>query len=315
LDVRCLARHVLTASVVVALVGARPLSAPTTAPIGAVPPTLLPAEDECARPLAAWVWCDDFERDRLKAYFEYDSAHGHFVRASGAGLGGSVAMRARFTPGARSVGALHLAIGKTPQTYFRPADAGRAVYRELFWRFFLRNEDGWRGGGGDKLTRAISFASSKSWAEAMIAHVWSGSPPNQNYLVIDPASGTDAAGQVRTTTYNDGPHLRWLGMQRATTPLFALPQIGQWHCIEVHVRLNAPGHHDGIFELWIDDTLAAARRNLDWVGSFTDFGINAIFLENYWNAGAPRAQTRDFDNFVVSTERVGCKAPGAMPLH
>ena len=83
-------------------------------------------------------------------------------------------------------------------------------------------------------------------------------------------------------------------------------QIGRWQCLEAHARLNDPGRSNGLFELWLEDTLEAKLTGLDWIGSFRDFGINAIYLENYWNDGAPQAQERYFDNFVVSTERIGC---------
>ncbi len=32
-------------------------------------------------------------------------------------------------------------------------------------------------------------------------------------------------------------------------------------------------------------------------------------LDGYWNGGSPRAQNRYFDNFVVSTSRIGCAVP------
>jgi hypothetical protein len=31
-------------------------------------------------------------------------------------------------------------------------------------------------------------------------------------------------------------------------------------------------------------------------------------LENYWNNGAPRNEDRYIDNFVVSTQPIGCAA-------
>lgn len=45
---------------------------------------------------------------------------------------------------------------------------------------------------------------------------------------------------------------------------------------------------------------------LTWHGAVSEYGINTVFLEHYWNGGAPRAQERYFDNFVVSTQRIGC---------
>lgn len=267
-----------------------------------------PPTNECATPRAEWVWCDDFEQDRLSSYFEYDSAGGRFVRAPGVGVAGSFGMRARWdSAGQVGAGSLHLAIGKTPQAYVRAVDAGTRVYHELFWRVYLRLQPGWRGGGGDKLTRAMSLAST-DWAEAMIAHVWSGkSPgPDQNYLALDPASGADPGGRLRTTRYNDFDHLRWLGYTRGTAPIFADSTAGRWSCLEAHVRLNDPGQSNGVFELWVNGTPDAQKASVNWVGAFTAYGLNAIFIENYWNAGAVRPEERYIDNFVVSTHRIGC---------
>ena len=68
----------------------------------------------------------------------------------------------------------------------------------------------------------------------------------------------------------------------------------------------AAGQSDGVFELWIDGVLEASRTGLNWLGSYSAYGLNAIFLESYWNAGSPVAQERYFDDFVVSETRVGC---------
>ena len=257
----------------------------------------------CDSMRAGWIWCDDFEQDRLGHYFEYDSAHGAFVREAGAGRDGSYGMRARFAAHQESVGSLKLAFGRTPG--MRPVDAGTARYRDIYWRFQVMHEPGWIGGGGRKLTRATSFASAR-WTQAMIAHVWSSKGPRDGQLVLDPASGMSATGIVRTTRYNDFQNLRWLGSTLGIHALFSPAGTGRWHCVEAHVRLNTPGATDGVFELWVDNQPDARRDRLDWVGTYGEFGINAIFLENFWNDGAPRAQARSFDDFVVSTRRIQC---------
>jgi hypothetical protein len=59
-------------------------------------------------------------------------------------------------------------------------------------------------------------------------------------------------------------------------------------------------------EFWIDGQLEARRENLDFVGIWTEYGINAVFFENYWNDGSVQDQSRDFDNIVVSTAPIGC---------
>ena len=268
--------------------------------------TAPPVAGECAAPQPGWIWCDDFEQNRLSSYFEYNDAGGSFTRAAVVGRDGSYGMRARFAAGQSSAGALHLAFGRTPQSYFRPVDAGTENYREIYWRMYVRHQAGWVGGGGDKLSRAMIFASSSTWAQAMFAHVWAGSAPNQNYLVIDPASGTDAAGTLKTTQYNDFANMRWLGAARSATPLFDGSHVGQWYCVEVRARLNDAGQSNSVFQLWINGALEAERAGLNWVGAFNAYGINSVFFENYWNAGSPVAQERYFDNIVVSTQRIGC---------
>jgi len=259
----------------------------------------------CSSSKPGWIWCDDFEQDRTSSYFEYARANNSFTRAAGVGRDGSFGMRAHFNAGQVDAGSLKLAVGKTPGGYFRPADAGTAVYRELYWRVFVRNQPGWVGGGGNKLSRATSIVAG-DWSQAMFAHVWSGSSPNENYLVLDPASGTDGAGHIATVGYNDFAHMRWLGAVRGQLPLFDASHVGVWRCIEAHVRLNDAGQANGVFELWIDGQLDARKTSLDFVENYSTYGVNAVFLESYWNDGSPQQQERYFDDFVVSTQPIGC---------
>ncbi len=263
---------------------------------------------ECETPKAGWIWCDDFEKDRLGSYFEYGSIDKDFVRLPGVGYGGSMGMRARFSrAGQVTVGALHLAIGKTPSAYFRPVDAGTERYREIYWRHLVKFQVGWVGAGGNKMSRAQVLVN-RNWAQAATGPVWSGimSEGEPYRLGLAPSSGTDAAGIVRTTEYNDFAHYRRLGVAWSRTPIFDRTHVGKWYCIEVHARLNDPGRSNGLFELWINGAPEARINGLNWQGAYTEYGINTVFLENYWNDGAPQPQERYFDNFIVGTQRIGC---------
>jgi hypothetical protein len=263
---------------------------------------------ECASARPGWLWCDDYEQDRLGQYFEYDSAGGSFVRAAGVGVNGSHGMRARFAQGQVAAGWLHLAFGKVPWG-FRPVDAGTTIYRDLYWRLYVRNQPGWVGGAGYKLSRVMSLAGA-SWSQAMIAHIWGGQATDSNYLLLDPVRGTDTLGNLRTGRYNDFGGFTWLGQKMGVTPLFDASHVGQWYCVEAHAALNHPGQNDGVFEFWVDGKLEARETGLNFLGAFGTYGINALFVENYWNMGAPQAQERYVDNLVVSTRRIGC-TPGA----
>ena len=291
--------------------------APTAAPASTdttVPPDTItnrPVVRECDQARPEWIFCDDFETNRLARYFEYSNPDSSFVRRDSVGVLGSAGMRVRFRKGQVDAGSLKLAFGRTPSAYMHPVDSGSTVYRDIYWRVYLRNDSAWTGGGGDKLSRA-QVLTSPEWKQAMGAPVWSAKNlPDANYLVIDPYSGTDTDGTVVTTTYNDFPHLRWLGAARGVTPLFDQAHVGRWYCVEAHVHLNDPGQSNGTFELWIDDWLEARRTDLNWIGRFTAYGLNTVFFENYWNAGSPVTQRRYMDNIVVSTARIGC---GRLPL-
>lgn len=282
-----------------------PPPSPTPPPSPGPTPPPPPSANVCASPGPGWIWCDDFESNRLASYFEYDSANGNFVRAAGVGRSASMGMRARWTVGAVSVGSLHLAFGKTPLAYFDPVDAGTALYRDVYWRLYVRHQPGWTGSGPAKLSRAFGFAAS-SWAQSMIAHVWAGAGANSDFLFIDPASGTDVGGTLRTTSYNDFANFRWLGSQPSALNIFANSRAGTWFCVEARARLNDAGLSNGVFQLWINDNLEAERTGLNWLGSFNAYAINAVYVENYWNDGSPAVQERYFDDFVVSTQRIGC---------
>ena len=267
--------------------------------------------NECVSPDSAWIWCEDFETDRSADYFE-----GAADRQPAAGINGSVGSAWHFTQQSQSASGIKIAFGRTPGNYFKPVDGGTNNYRDIYWRIFVFVPGDWVGNGADKLSRAMILAGD-NWSQAMIAHVWSGTDPgnSSHLLAIDPTSGTDAAGNLVTTQYNDSDHLRWLGIKYATFAIFSAENFGTWHCVESRVRLNDPDQANGIFQLYINNNLEADSTGLNWVGNYGDYGINAVFFENYWNNGSPVDQTRYFDNLVISTRRIGCgtSVPTPMP--
>ncbi|WP_168121490.1 cohesin domain-containing protein [Paenibacillus sp. HB172176] len=265
--------------------------------------------DECASPKSAWLFCDDFESDRMDQYFEHTSPS-QFYRTSDVGLGGSSGMKAEFQAEdgeQHDTGALKLAYGRTPSAYLDPVAAEDEDLTEVYARFYVKNQEDWTGGGGDKMAR-ISSMQDANWAQSMIAHVWSAADTNR--LAAAPASGTDAAGVLQSTMWNDFDNLRWFNGGATDTPMFDAGHVGEWYAVEAHVKLNDPGQSNGVYELWIDDQLEVGIYDLNWIGSYeigpnAGYGLNWFSLENYWNAGTPQDQERYFDNLVLSREKIG----------
>jgi hypothetical protein len=259
-----------------------------------------------------WIWCDDFEDQGplTERYFEYDVDEGDFVPLDGVGVDGSRGLRIVFQKGEVSAGSLKKSFGRTKNAYIgKHAERSNEDFPEIYWKMSVRRQSGWKGGGGAKLSRA-TVMTGESWAQGMIAHLWSGGPGDA-YLLIDPASGISSDGTLKSTRYNDFSNLRWLGNKKGKLPLFSDDLVGRWFCIEAHVKLNTPGKSDGVFEYWIDDELQVRSDQLNWHGDWNsdpnNTMINAVFFENYWNAGSPRTQERYFDNMVISTRRIGCE--------
>lgn len=254
-----------------------------------------------------WIFCDDFESNEPLVtkgrYFEYGDNNGEFVPKPKVGVGNSKGMEVVWQQGEVGAGGMKLAFGKNPNAYMNKQQiCPEREFREIYYRMYLKMEDGWEGNPA-KLSRATVFTSSADWRQAMIAHLWS---DGKYHLLLDPASCVDENGNVLCTKYNDFANLSWLGLKSGITPIFDNEHDDTWYCIEHHIKLNDPGQKNGIQEFWIDDKLEARKDNLNFTGTYTEYAINAIFFENYWNDGSIKDQKRFFDNIVVSIQRIGC---------
>ncbi len=242
------------------------------------------------------IWYDDFET--AKKYSEEQGGR------EGPGLGGvGEAMTGLYEKDQQGLGNRKVFFGDSPVMCI--ARKGEK-FTDIYWRVYVKHQAGWASGqpgrgGPDKLSRATSMVSDK-WNQAMFAHVWS----SGDALTLDNASGVKG-GAVVTTKYNDFDNMKWVGGNKPVSPmlLHSSAEAGWWVCVEARARLNTPGKADALSQLWIDGKLQCERKDFDWRGTYDAFGINAVFLETYWNNKSPVTQKRWYDNFVVSTEPVG----------
>ena len=254
--------------------------------------SLVPCRPQPHESDPAVIWCDDFDGPE-KAYTESQGGPVEDMAFGGSGR----SMLCLYEKGSRGVGNRKVFFGDSP--------TGKVVrkgesFDDVYWRIYVKHQEGWTGGGPAKLSRATSILSPR-WNQAMIAHVWS----SGEALTLDPASGV-RDDRVVTTRYNDFPNLRWLGNKPVSQfKLHSTEEAGRWVCVEARAKLNTPGKKDGLNQLWIDGRLEAERTNLDWRGSYAGHGINAVFLEAYWNDGSPVTQRRWIDEFTLSTEPIG----------
>jgi len=241
------------------------------------------------------IWYDDFDAERT-----YTESQGG---REGPGYGGSgQALLGLYEKDKQGLGNRKVFFGDNPNGVV--ARKGER-FDDVFWRIYLKHQTGWTSGGDrggpDKLSRATSIVSPR-WNQAMFAHVWS----SGDALTLDNASGVKD-GAVVTTKYNDFEHMRWVGGNKPVSAmrLHSTEESGWWVCVEARAKLNTPGKTDAVSQLWIDGRLECERRDFDWRGTHDAFGINAVFLETWWNKGSPVEQRRWYDDFVISTRPIG----------
>jgi hypothetical protein len=252
-----------------------------------------------------WLWCDDFESDSSleQNYFDVNRVGGRFGVSNKAAFGGSNSLKGSYAVGQSDAGGVKLSLGKTPVYPKRYTDRN---FTDLYWRFYMKTAPNWVG-QPMKVTRATIFTNS-NWAQAAIGHLWEDSLSSLG-LGMDPVSGVSGSTVV-TTKWNDFNNMKWLGKLNGKTQVYSAANRDKWQCIEVHMKLNTPGQSDGVFAFWVNGQLEAQKTGLNWRGSYTTYGINAITLENWINDGPPQNQDRFFDNFVVSTQPIGCYNSG-----
>ncbi|MEM7155404.1 MAG: hypothetical protein AAF799_21320 [Myxococcota bacterium] len=281
---------------------------------GDVPPPPRPSDDDgsfagCPQPLpGAWVFCEDFETiaDPGEVMLDYQEFDGAFVLVDETGASGERSMQVTYREGEEAAGWMVLTFGASPLDHGdRPTYAPEGSFQEVYWRLRLKTELGWPDLGPGQLTRTISFADA-DWSEAAVAHLRSA----EGDVVLEGEPATCiAGGQVACNGFDDAEGQEQLGPMLGETELFSAEESGRWHCVEGRLKLNSPGAADGLFEFWVDDELQASRGDLDLRGSWTEYGINALVVENLWPGGAPQNLRRWIDDVVVSTEPIGCQ-PG-----
>lgn len=83
----------------------------------------------------------------------------------------------------------------------------------------------------------------------------------------------------------------------------------KWHHIEIHYKVNSAGNNDGLMEAWLDGELVSRYTNFGLFTNNNSVGITTFFFSTFFGGNEVDAPDHDdyawFDNFIVSTERIG----------
>lgn len=257
-----------------------------------------------------WLWCDSFESDAFidANYFDVNRASGRMALSTEAPFDGVSSLKSSYVTGQQDAGSIKLSLGATPVSPKRFTDQ---KFDELYWRFYMKVSSNWTG-QGFKVARGTIFTAS-DWRQAAIGHLWEDSDTGLG-MGLDPVSGV-VGSTVVTTKYNDFANMSWLGKKNGAFQMYGTANRNKWTCVEMRMKLNTPGQSNGVLSFSVNGALQAEAANLNFRGSYTTYGINAILLESFIGGnGAPQNQSRWFDNFVVSRQPIGCAGATPTPV-
>ena len=243
-------------------------------------------------------WGDSAELD--------DDDGGALALTSDIAWSGVSALRVRHDPGDEWSGLFSIRVGRGPDALI--VHTPEAVYDELWLRVMVQTQDGWNVNGHGDVAEMLAVQSPDG-AHVAAAHLWGNWIGMANlvlqttaYSCVDPANPT---GVLCNGTNMDYDTRVWLADGFGDVEVFSEPESGQWHCLELHARLNDMGMSNGIVESWVDGDVEAEIPNLDLRGE-VEVGFNLLRFSTYFPASGPAPIERYLDDIVVATSRVGC---------
>ncbi len=218
-----------------------------------------------------WIWFDDFEDGlSLSSKYEDISLNGLSVSSDDT-FSGINSLKQTYSVGQVDAGWI-----------IKVMDSGYPDH--LFVRWYHKFEDGFVS-TPPKMARMRYRQRFGDWTSIFSIHCWI----DNHEVVADVKSA------------NGWLPIAWSGFS-FTDP----SNIGRWVCYEMEVKLNTPGQSDGHYRMWIDDNLVIERLQVNLRGNYS-YHMNEVSLDCYWNGGAPQVQSRYFDDFVISTSKIGLK--------
>ncbi|MHA6485029.1 cohesin domain-containing protein [Paenibacillus sp. strain BS8-2] len=248
------------------------------------------AADECEAIQEAWLFCDDFDEDRLSSYYH----HSHpalLKRTAGTGMEDSTSLDGIFS-GNNGHGNIRLAFGKTPDALvYKPVGDPDEVVREFSWRFYVKNDEAWSVG-----------------EDGMFANLYAYGPNNQVLMKVTANLAYGAIySYVQTANLDGNGNPNGLNSQIYVGTGKKILEIGNhdWNLVEFQIKLNDPGQSNGKYQVYINENLVSDLSNMNWIGSYQDYGFNVVEFEQSLDASGVPQQHRYIDNLVLSTEPVG----------
>ncbi len=171
----------------------------------------------------------------------------------------------------------------------------KGKYQELYMSYYVFFDSTFEL---DKIGKLPGFGGGLNYEDREAATEWSAKLMWRNYVpefyLHSPVDGVD---KKFPWNYN-GQIVRF--------------QKGRWYHIELHYKMNTVGQSNGLMEAWLDGRLVGRYTDTEFRTN-SGVGITLMFFSTFYGGNSVDAPTRTnyayFDEFVVSTTRIGYTAP------
>ena len=171
---------------------------------------------------------------------------------------------------------------------------------EIYFRYYLRFADDWRGGRGGKLPGIGGTYGRAGWGGRRVngQDGWSA-----RGLFVGQKDGRTAIGFYCYHVDMKGQYgSNWVWDKEGRGFL----ENNRWYCIEQYARMNTPGKNDGILRGWVDGELAFEKTAVR-MRDVDSLKIETVWLNFYyggtWTANADHHLY--IDNVVISRRPIG----------
>lgn len=125
-------------------------------------------------------------------------------------------------------------------------------------------------------------------------------------------SSGELAGQLVRADGLGGIGALWQNYyQNVGSPVSLSPET--WNKIKYRLKLNSLGNSDGIFQLWVNDELKCNYSNMNYRGTYPNYGWNHLMMSMHAYPEHPQSQWISRDNILLFSGSNSSQLPSPPP--
>ncbi len=121
------------------------------------------------------------------------------------------------------------------------------------------------------------------------------------YMTISVNGNGEPYGQLTRADGLGGPGTLWQNFWQNVDQPAAFSK-GQWNKLRFRLKLNSLGANDGIFQLWVDDKLKCNYSDVNFRGTYSQYGWNHLMMSMHANPAPTQSQWVSRDDIQIISD-------------